>query len=73
MELSAEKTMYNFSRLPEPEGSGQPYTVSVMANILTPRDNEVQSAPTTATVYTLPIKPTNMRVDEDNNTLLWTK
>ncbi|TRY75203.1 hypothetical protein TCAL_00641 [Tigriopus californicus] len=72
-ELAGDKMQYNFSKLPDPAGSGHTYTVEIITSILTPREHEVASDPSVSTFSTIPHKPTNFKIGSRHHEILFTK
>lgn len=72
-ELTGDKTQYNFSKLPDPAGSGHTYTVEIITSILTPREHEVASDPSISAFSTIPHKPTNFKIGSRHHEILFTK
>ena len=67
VEVAADKTQYNFSKLPDPEGSGQRYEVEAVCSVVTVREINVKSKTTSAVFYTIPLKPSGLTVRGDGS------
>ena len=67
VEVAADKTQYNFSKLPDPEGSGQQYQIDVVCLVTTTRESNVVSKSSSAVFYTLPLKPSGLKVRRDGS------
>ena len=70
VEVAADKTQYNFSKLPDPEGSGQRYEVEAVCSAVTAKEINVKSKTTSAVFYTIPLKPSGLNVREEK--IAWT-
>ena len=70
VEAAADKTQFNFSRLPDPEGSGQMYEVEAVCSVVTAREINVKSKTTSAIFHTIPLKPSGLSVKEGK--IVWT-
>jgi hypothetical protein len=75
VDVPADKTQYNISKLPDPEGSGRQYLVSIVCSVLTQRNNEVQSKSVESVFATIPLKPSGLKVSGDGSKMeiTWTK
>lgn len=73
VDLSGDKTQYNFSKLPDPEGSGHMFKIDVQASILTIREHEVTSDPSTLNCATLPHKPSGFKIGTRPFDIVFTK
>jgi hypothetical protein len=75
VDIPADKTQYNISKLPDPEGSGRKYAVSIVCSVLTQRNNEVQSKSVESVCATIPLKPSGLKVSGDGSKMeiTWTK
>ncbi|XP_059078716.1 uncharacterized protein LOC131877137 [Tigriopus californicus] len=73
LDITGDKSQYMFSKLPDPDGSGKKYTVSIRVSLLTLKENEIKSETSKDFFYTLPIKPSNLRVGSEPNQIEWTK
>ncbi len=65
IDVLGDKGTFNFSRLPDPEGSGCHYGVTVKAVVTLPENREVISDPVKETFATIPLLPSNIRLDPD--------
>ena len=64
IDVPGDKTQFNISKLPDPEGSGQTYTIRMFITVITQRENLVQSEAVEAFFHTIPHKPTNVRISD---------
>jgi hypothetical protein len=62
VDIPGDKTQYNISKLPDPEGSGQQYTVGLVYSVVTQKDAEVHGTLTEALFATIPYKPASLRI-----------
>jgi len=61
VDQTGDKFMYTFKELPELDGAGKLYKVSITLTVITPGENEVQSVAASETFATLPHRPSNLR------------
>ncbi len=59
--MSGDKSTYNFSKLPDPEGTGRLYRVSVVVAATAATGREATSEEASAAFATLPLRPSNLR------------
>ena len=64
IDVPGDKSQFNISKLPDPEGSGLSYTVRMVATVMTQREHLVQSEPVEAIFHTIPHKPTHLRISD---------
>ncbi len=74
--VSGEKLAYNFSKLPDPDGTGRQYKVSIVVAATLGKEGrykEAKSAAVSATFSTLPLKPSNLKPSKSPNGITWTR
>ena len=64
VDVPRDRSQFNISKLPDPEGSGLSYTVGMVTTVMTQREHLVQSEPVEALFHTIPHKPTNLRISD---------
>ena len=62
--VPGDKSQFNISKLPDPEGSGLSYTIRMVTTVMTQREYLVQSEPVEALFHTIPHRPTNFRISD---------
>jgi hypothetical protein len=69
VEVPGDKTQHTFTKLPEMTGAGHPYDITIVAVVITPRENEVFSPDVTERFMTKPLPPTNFRLGSKDQSL----
>ncbi len=74
VEVAGDKTQHTFSKLPEIIGSGHAFDVTIIASVVTSRENEVLSPDVTERFMTKPLAPTNLRLgNKENLQICWNR
>lgn len=73
VEVPGDKNQYTFSKLPEIIGSGHAYDITIVASVVTSRENEVLSPEMTERYMTRPLPPTNLRIGKRPLQIFWHK
>ena len=64
IDVPGDRTQFNISKLPDPEGSGQTYAVRMVTTVVTQREHLVQTEAVEACFHTIPHRPTNFRISD---------
>ncbi len=74
--VSGEKLVYNFSKLPDPEGTGRQYKIGIIVAATLGKEGryqETKSEEVSSRFSTLPLKPSNLKPGRNPRRITWTR